>query len=517
VAKIQSRTDGTLYVRVISEDGCITDNIFRTRERAQRFIDSRHANSDPIGGQGDRDLLTIVERDPNLKARLRRLIEHEVIRKHDDDLQTLPVRKPEDRRPRAPMQINRTSERAVYDLDDVSGPALGTPRKVTIERAERAIDLARFPGRDQETPKAHLTALLHRGESEDFSSYAFALHILSTGSEGYRSAFLKTIETTGTGNFAILTPEEVKACATRMQVRAMSVGTGSAGGFTVPYTADPTLVPTSAGSRNPYRAVCRVEQTTGNEYRGVTTGGVTMAYASEGAVSSDNSATYAQPALILNRAQGFVPISRELYADWEAALDQLSAEFQRAKDDLEAPKFTTGTGTGEPQGLITGATTTLTAGGTAAIAPSDLYAAEQAWPARFRPRAAWFLNKLILNDVLKDANTGAAVFYPNALAGLGDGSNGVIGNLIGYRAGEVSAMASVLTTGSKVAALGDPSMFLIVDHVGGMEVEVISHLSQQAVMGSGIGLPTAQRGVWAAFRNTSKVLDASAFRVIVTG
>jgi hypothetical protein len=113
VARIQSRPDGTFYVRVISEDGCITDNIFRTRERAQRFIDSRRANSDSIREQGDRDLLTMVERDPSLKARLRRLMEHEAIRKHDDDLATLPTRRDAERKPLAPYVISRMTERAV--------------------------------------------------------------------------------------------------------------------------------------------------------------------------------------------------------------------------------------------------------------------------------------------------------------------------------------------------------------------------------------------------------------------
>jgi predicted phage gp36 major capsid-like protein len=133
-------------------------------------------------------------------------------------------------------------------------------------------------------------------------------------------------------------------------------------------------------------------------------------------------------------------------------------------------------------------------------------------PARFRARAAWFLNKLILNDVLKDANTAAAIWYPSGLAGLGDGSKGVIGSLIGNPTGEASGMASVLTTGSKVAVIGDPAYFLIVDHVAGMTVEAIPHL-----FSGGTSVPTGQRGLWVGFRNSSRVIDASAFRTIVTG
>lgn len=54
-------------------------------------------------------------------------------------------------------------------------------------------------------------------------------------------------------------------------------------------------------------------------------------------------------------SQSFPPVSFELARDGDGIQDQLGQFIQDAKDDLEATKFRCGTGTGEPQGLITGA------------------------------------------------------------------------------------------------------------------------------------------------------------------
>jgi HK97 family phage major capsid protein len=58
--------------------------------------------------------------------------------------------------------------------------------------------------------------------------------------------------------------------------------------------------------------------------------------------------------------------------------------------------------------------------------------------------------------------------------------------------------------------MGDFRYFVIVDRIG-MDIEVVNHL-----MGSN-QRPTGQRGIYAMWRNTSKVLDANAFRVLVAG
>jgi HK97 family phage major capsid protein len=71
-------------------------------------------------------------------------------------------------------------------------------------------------------------------------------------------------------------------------------------------------------------------------------------------------------------------------------------------------------------------------------------------------------------------------------------------------------MVNTITTGSKILAMGDFRSFVIVDRIG-IDLEIVSHLigSNQRPMG--------QRGIYAMWRNTSKVLDANAFRVLVAG
>lgn len=84
------------------------------------------------------------------------------------------------------------------------------------------------------------------------------------------------------------------------------------------------ILPTSAGqSGNPFRTAWHVKQTTGNEWR-VVTSGVTVSYVAEADQASDNSPPSGQPTITAHRAQGFVAISEELASDWGTALAEIS-------------------------------------------------------------------------------------------------------------------------------------------------------------------------------------------------
>ncbi|HEY5988432.1 MAG TPA: hypothetical protein VIV12_18950, partial [Streptosporangiaceae bacterium] len=61
--------------------------------------------------------------------------------------------------------------------------------------------------------------------------------------------------------------------------------------------------------------------------------------------------------------------------------------------------------------------------------------------------------------------------------------------------------------GGRYAILGDFSNFLIVDKAG-MDIEIVPHLFSN-------NLPTAQRGIFALWRNNSLILNGNAFRVLV--
>jgi HK97 family phage major capsid protein len=372
----------------------------------------------------------------------------------------------------------------------ITDPASGV-REVK-ERAKRAIDQSTYPGAEsREAGQEQVAKLVDNvdGDSGDVS-----MHIMRTGSPQYRSAFRKAI----TGTY--LTNDEQ---------RALSIGTGSAGGFAIPFTLDPTIIKTSSGVVNPLRRVSRNVTITGNTWKGVSSEGVTASYAEEGAEASDNAPTLAQPEVTVQRAQAFIPFSIEAGQDWSGMESEMTSLLADAKDKLEAEKFLSGSGTHEPFGLLTGATETVETAGTGAFVVGDLYNLESSLAPRFRANADFVGNRAIYNKIRQFDTAGGAslwVFLQQGIARDAAGNTGY--QLLGYPANELSTMSSeTTTTGQKTMVFGDFSQFLIVDRVG-MQVELIPH-----TFGAN-GRPLGQRGFYAIWRNSSKVLTAKAFKVL---
>jgi HK97 family phage major capsid protein len=309
-----------------------------------------------------------------------------------------------------------------------------------------------------------------------------------------------------------MSPDEARAVeqAQGYAERAFTLGST---GLPVPYQLDPTIIPISNSSVNPYRAISRVVQTTVNEWRGATSAGITAAYAAEGTEASDNTPTLTQPVIPAARAQVFVPFSIEVAQDWGEIEAEMAREVADAKDDLEAAKFTLGTGTNEPTGLIPGASTTVATATTGAFVIGDIYKLEEAVPPRFRSRASVVANRFIYNKVRQfDTAGGSGVWLDGLQPGLANQvpTPGAIGpRMLGYPAYEVSAMDAALTTGSEIMVMGDFRYFIIVDRVG-MSADLIPHL---------VGTnhrPTGQRGLYFFWRNGSEVVNAAAFRTLQT-
>lgn len=405
-------------------------------------------------------------------------------------------------------QSNTWSERDVYDLNAVVGDAFRPEamRSELTDRARRAVEFGRFPQtRDKEVQQEHVDHLL----SNDSEDREIARRILVTGSPQYRSGMNKYIAG------QLRTPEEE---------RAMSLGTTTAGGFAVVYELDPTFIRTSNLSVNPFRGISRQVTIAGsNEWRGVTSTGVVAAYGAEATEASDGSPTLGQPAAIVQKASAFVPFSIEADQDIAGLQGELAVAIQDAKDDLEALEFTTGVGTTvHPQGILVGATSTTSTATTGTLVIGDMYKLEQALKPRSRPRAVWVANRAFYNDVRAfDTSGGAGMWYGGVSSVGGPLSNGLGNNvptdgrlsqpLMGYAAYEDSAMVSVLTTGGKIAVFGDfSSGFVIVDRIG-LNIEIAPLL-----FGGSNRFPTGQRGLFAWWRNTSKVVDPSAFEILVT-
>ena len=350
--------------------------------------------------------------------------------------------------------------------------------------ARRALDTMSFPHERarKEDVQTHVNRLLERDYTGELAE-----RILNTDSPIYKRAFAKKLAGVG-----LSTEEE----------RALSLTT-TAGGFAVPVTLDPTVIPTSNGVVNPIRRVARVITITGNTWEGITSAGVSAAYGAELTEASDNAPTIAQPTINVEKAQAFIPFSIEIGEDWGGMASEMAQMLQDAKDQLEATQFITGLGHAStaPQGLLVGATAVVSTAAATTLAVADLYSLEEGLPPRFRPNAVIVGNRKQFNRVRQFDTAGGSSLWVQ----LGDGLPRA---LIGYPTYEASEMSSALTTGASIITIGDFSHYVIVDRIG-MNVELIPHMFATAN-----NRPSGQRGLYAYWRNSAGVTAWQAFRTL---
>jgi HK97 family phage major capsid protein len=148
----------------------------------------------------------------------------------------------------------------------------------------------------------------------------------------------------------------------------------------VPFTLDPTIILTNAGSANPYRQVATVKTTTTNDWNGVTSAGVSAEWTAEGIEAADASPTVGQLKITPQKADAYLFGSFEVLSDSDFA-QQLPELLADAKDRIEETAFAVGTGSGQPYGIMTRGTSQNRAG-TAAAGP----AARTCTPCRRRSR-----------------------------------------------------------------------------------------------------------------------------------
>ena len=317
---------------------------------------------------------------------------------------------------------------------------------------------------------------------------AVARQMLCTGSPEYLAAFENYLVDPG-------------GYASRA---AMSL-TSANGGYLVPFTLDPTIILTNAGSANPYRQVATVKTTTTNDWNGVTSAGVSAEWTAEGTEAADASPTVGQLKITPQKADAYLFGSFEVLSDSDFG-QQLPELLADAKDRIEETAFAVGTGTGQPFGVIPSGTSQNRAG-TAAAGPAatDAYALQAALPARWRgPRAnnVWIMN---LNTINVFRNTPK---FTGATVSIVDDS-GPVPTMLGKPILESTSVLGTYTTGNKVMAYLDARQYYIVDRVG------MSVVYDPIVLGTN-RRPTGQ-GAWYAFwRVGANVSTATAVRVFAT-
>ena len=364
-------------------------------------------------------------------------------------------------------------------------------------RVERALEVERGVTDAERSQVLDLVASLDVGDDH---GDRVARHIIATGRPEYRSAFGKLMAERG----AEIVPEEARAL---QEARAASL-TGNAGGFAVPYVIDTTIINTNAGSVNPMRQIATVRSITTNVWQGVSAGAVTASWDAEAAEVSDDTPTLADPSITAHKGQAFVPFSIEVGQDWVGMEADVRMMFAEARDDLEAAAHFTGSGSGQPTGIVTaldGGASEVAPGVAETFAAGDVYALETALAAKYRNRASWTANKAIYNTIRQfDSNGGSAMWER-----IGAGQPG---QLLGYNAFEASAMDAGFDAAADadnfLLILGDFAYYYIVDRVG-MSVELVPHL-----FATGNNRPSGQRGLLAHFRTGGGCVNIDAFRML---
>lgn len=374
------------------------------------------------------------------------------------------------------------------DLDAVrSGMVPATDLR---SRALDAVEQA--PEHMSDTQREHTTRLLESGDRHG----RIARHMLLTGSEEYTRAFEAVLS--GAQPYH-LGPEESEAMRAAMSL------TDANGGYMVPFHLDPTIILTNAGSTNPIRQLARVDRITGDNWHGITSAGVTAQWLAEATEAADASPTFAQPEVKPHKAAAYLQASFEVTQDTGIAA-QVGMLLADAKDNLEAVAFATGSGTGQPQGVVTGVaavpTSVVSTGTAGTYAATDVYAMKGAMPPRHRANAAWLGSEGIYL-LTRQFATGSGPQH----AFWADLGMDTPSQLLGRPTYEASSMASEVAEGANILLLGDFSRYLVVDRIG-MTVQF-----EPLVKGAN-RRPTGEVGWFAHWRVGGAVLDANAFRLL---
>lgn len=402
--------------------------------------------------------------------------------------------------------VGRSTPENLHDLAAYRQRAKSLDEVVGLwrEGAKRVNEQMAYEGNDPDRAKAFVEQLLAR-DSSAAPKESFAHRILTAGDPVYEAAWTKHL---------LGVPLTAHEEAT---FKAAVSNTGLGAESPVPITIDPTVILTSDGSTNPLRAIARTVTITGNTWQGISSEGVSVAYEAEMTTVADQTPDFDAPTAEVQKAHGWVEFSIEVDQDWGAFRSELGRMFADAKDVKEAEKFLFGTGTNEPQGLLSffdaDDAEEIDSDTVNAIGLVDFEAVAGDLPPRFDANARWLANKGVYASIR--ALAGAAgridVWVPLAqgFPQSPGGSGALPYTLLGYPVNVASDMSKALTTGgAEVAILGDFGRgFIIVDRVG-LNTELVPLVPQTG------GRPRGTRGLYVYFRNTSQVIARNAFRIL---
>lgn len=268
---------------------------------------------------------------------------------------------------------------------------------------------------------------------------------------------------------------------------------------------------TSDGSTNPLRQLARVVQITTESWSGVTSTGASAEWISEAAEVADASPALAQPTIPVHKADAFTPFSFEVEQDAVGFLDELSRLLRDAADQLTNTAYTTGSGNGQPTGLVTrlvaesGTVPLIPAKVAETFSAADIYAVQNDLGARFQPRASWCAALPTINVARQFESTNGSLMFPELTANPP--------RLLGRPMHENSNMDGVIdpaaTDTNFPLVYGDFAAGMVIVDRYPSTIEIVPHL-----FGPAGRRPTGQRGALLWFRTGSDVVNANAFRLL---
>src|SRR6266498_3276280 len=298
---------------------------------------------------------------------------------------------------RKPKAVEVALSRSFSTPDDPFGDVRRLNTKEARDRALRRLDDRDANGHMSDAQKVKVERTIRRDTD-------IARRVLVTENEHYREAWMKLV----TRTHPFLDQDEQRAMEAWEEYRAMSEGTTTAGGFGVPVFIDPNIILTAQESGNPFLQVATVSDITTNRWKGVSSAGVTWSFDAEAAQVSDDSPTLAQPAVDVFMARGFIPYSIEVGMDYPAFADEMSNLLGAGYDELLVDKFSRGSGSGEPMGILTAldANTNVEVATTTdgAFGAVDVYKVWKSLPQKYRRRAAWMMS-VDLNNQIRQLGT----------------------------------------------------------------------------------------------------------------
>lgn len=376
--------------------------------------------------------------------------------------------------------------------------ALDMRTATRMQIKDAALKVLELDGSDLSARAGDSVESLIRAQNANVDGTLIAKRILATETPAYRSAFAKAL----TSSQPAWTSEEARAIS---EYRAASEGTDSAGGFGVPVFIDSSIILTSGAAAAPVYNLARKVSVTNDEWKGVSSAGVTFSYDSEAAAVSDDAATLAQPTITVYKAAGFIPFSLEVGDDYPA----FAAEMRRLLDGGFMDLVASGTVVGSaPIGIFTAldANTNVEVSVTAdgAFGAVDVLKLWKALPERSKANASWIMSTGVENEIRKFAASSDGAYYTVNLA------EGGLGNLFGRPVYTTDyAPDFTATTGAaNICVVGDFSNFVVAQRAG-MTVELVPHLFDVTN-----NRPTGQRGFYAVARHGYDSVNDNGFRLL---